>query len=225
MRQTIRVKKLLILLCVAASAEAQVLVNPAFDEPHLDAGYLTVPAGSSAIGGWEVTSGDVDVLAAGFYAGQSSQALDLNGTQAGAVRAAVSLSPGTRYEVTFHYRLNPSAERAQTLLASWDGAPYVLVNAEPENDPNRAATLQAASFVIQTDGTDSLSFQSLNDGVAGVLLEFATVSQAAFDAPLSQPLTPVPEPGGTVFASAILLAGYAAYRSKLRVHAFARIRG
>jgi hypothetical protein len=60
----------------------------------------------------------------------------------------------------------------------------VLVSAEPENDPNRAA-----SFVIQTDGIDSLSFQSLNDGVAGVLLDFATISEAAFDAPLSQPLS------------------------------------
>jgi hypothetical protein len=206
------VKTLLMLVCVMVSARAQVLVNPAFDDPHLDSGYLTVPAGSSTIPAWEVTSGDVDLLASGFYSGQSSQALDMNGTQAGAIRAPVSLDPGTRYEVTFHYRLNPSADRTQTLLASWDGRPYVLISADPENDPNRAATLRAASFVIQIDGTDSLSFQSLNDGPAGVLLDFATISQAAFNTPLSEPLAPVPEPATVAFSSAILLAAYAACR-------------
>jgi len=206
------VKNVFFALLSAGSALGQVLSNPGFDEPHLAAGYLNVPAGSSGIPAWEVATGDVDLLASGYYSGQTTQALDMNGSQAGGVCAPVSLDPGTRYEITFHYRLNPSADRTQTLLASWDGIPYVLVSAEPENDPNRASTLRAASFTIETDGTDSLSFQSLNGGIAGVLLDFATIRQAAFNSPLSSPLASVPEPGAVGAVTALGLLGYGVCR-------------
>jgi choice-of-anchor C domain-containing protein len=61
-----------------------------------------------SIGPWRVTSGNVDLIGAGFWqAADGDQSVDLNDTNAGAVSQTFRTTPGTKYTVTYSLAGNP----------------------------------------------------------------------------------------------------------------------
>jgi choice-of-anchor C domain-containing protein len=102
-----------VLSCVGVFAAAPANAATAFGDggfetpvvaPHT---FVTIFAGQP-IGPWTVTSGNVDLIGAGFWqAAAGVQSLDLDGGQAGAVSQTFATSPLFAYEVSFALAGNP----------------------------------------------------------------------------------------------------------------------
>ncbi|MFD8394585.1 hypothetical protein ACFV2N_36655 [Streptomyces sp. NPDC059680] len=75
------------------------VVNPRFLGPHVTDQWLNVGSNPS-LDGWAVTSGNIDIFSAGFArTGNLSQAVNLNGGEAGEIQQELLTTPGHRVTV------------------------------------------------------------------------------------------------------------------------------
>ena len=102
--------------CVVSSAcNAQLVTNGGFEAPALTPSqFQTINVGAEPAGfAWTVVSGNVDVAYppippfVQFGALEGNQALDLNGTQRGAISQTFATTVATRYRLSFVYTDNP----------------------------------------------------------------------------------------------------------------------
>jgi choice-of-anchor C domain-containing protein len=95
-------------IAAAPASAATAFSNGSFEKPVVAPNtFVTVFAGQP-LGAWTVTSGNVDLIGAGFWqAADGVQSLDLDGGQAGAVSQTFTTSPLFAYEVSFALAGNP----------------------------------------------------------------------------------------------------------------------
>ncbi|GAA1235353.1 hypothetical protein GCM10009665_26900 [Kitasatospora nipponensis] len=80
-----------------------------FENPRVAAGSFTTLSAGQAIGPWQVTAGNVDLIGAGFWqAAEGDQSVDLNGTTPGTVAQTFTTVPGANYTVTYALAGNPA---------------------------------------------------------------------------------------------------------------------
>jgi choice-of-anchor C domain-containing protein len=85
-----------------------VLVNGSFEQGPPIANFLPLNPGSTAITGWVVTRGQIDLVGSHWPAAHGKRSLDLHGSPGlGGIRQTFATHPGRRYLVTFSLAANP----------------------------------------------------------------------------------------------------------------------
>ncbi len=173
-------KKVLCLLAlILAGTElcsGQTVLNGSFEEgdtPPL--GGVCIPTkDSTAIRGWTVRSGSIDYIGDDTWqAAYGSRSLDLSGHDAGSIMQNVSgFTPGHKYRLYFYMAANSDGSPAVFHLQASVGATKQTFSfdATDHTYSNMAWSLKTMDFTA-TSETMSLTFTSLNRGVAGPALD------------------------------------------------------
>lgn len=100
------------LMATPAMAATNIVTNGGFEEPAIGTPYVQYNAPSSAIVGWTVTGGSVDLVDASYKPFQGNQALDLVGDSLGTITQQLSTVVGQLYQLSFFYSNNPDSPAA-----------------------------------------------------------------------------------------------------------------
>jgi len=151
------------------------------DSPELRGQWQTVPVGSRAISGWEVSAGSVDLVATSMVQSWNGRlCLDLDGNEPGAIRRAIPTVPGQRYLLSFRMAANLlGGSRHKQMLVRAAGASQ-LFGFDGWNQSSKQP--RWASHMLQftaTSRTTRLDFVSRNasGSTCGVLLDGISVTQ------------------------------------------------
>jgi choice-of-anchor C domain-containing protein len=205
---------------LATAAHAAPFQNGSFDVGAPATFVFDIPAGSTQIPGWTVSTGTVDWITNNWVSSQGTSSLDLVGSiGVGGVEQTFDTVPGTTYVVAFDLAGNPGGPPAIKPLA-------VTVNGATRNfafdttGRSGAAmgwTRQSFTFVA-TGATATIAFVSDVRGLggasnAGAALDNVTIApQSAQAAPSEIPL-PVAHLGAAVL---VLLAAAGMARRRRR---------
>lgn len=171
------------LAAAATAARANQVTNGSFEDPPTVT-FATIPANSTALTGWSVDTGNVDVATStnGFIFGPAQdgdQYLDLNGTVPGAISQSVPLVPGQAYTFSFYYANNyvnqPAAAVAFDLSGVFDNN-FVIHNTSAPNALDW--TLFSYDFIAPAAST-TIVFQSLTlNSEGGILLDNVSIDRS-----------------------------------------------
>lgn len=155
----------LALMTTAGPAAADPPTNSSFEQPDVASGFQTIPAGSTALTGWDVVSGSVDVVSPTVWAASDGdQSLDLAGSSSGVITQSFPTVAGIGYVISWDAGSNPDcpnpADRTGTF--SVQGAAIVAMT-RPVSGPEA----NFAPFSTTFTGTGS-----------PLLLQFADTSAA-----------------------------------------------
>jgi hypothetical protein len=101
---------------VEAAAPPNLLVNGDFEAPIASDGVQTFTAPSSAITGWSVADGNVDLVQSSSLFGNANtglQLLDINGLSAGTIEQTFATTSGASYLLELYYSNNPNPSSGQ----------------------------------------------------------------------------------------------------------------
>ena len=94
-----------------ASGPANLIANGSFEVPTVIGGDQEFGAPSTAIAGWQVSAGSIDLVTSGTILGSAHtglQMIDINGSSAGAIEQSFATVPGNYYRVELFYSNNPN---------------------------------------------------------------------------------------------------------------------
>ncbi|MFE1358797.1 choice-of-anchor C family protein [Streptomyces harbinensis] len=172
---------------VAAPADGTASATPllsrfddgSFEYPVVTPGrFVELPAGQT-IGPWQITSGSVDLIGAGFWqAAEGDQSVDLSGGTAGTIAQTFTTVPGTTYTVTY------------ALAGNFGGAPTVktgkvLIDGQNLQDFSFDITGKSATDMgyvyrqftfVATATATTLSFVSTTASAHGPVIDDVTVT-------------------------------------------------
>ena len=90
------------------AAAPNAIADGSFEYPTASPNSFQTFAAGQSIGPWQVTSGSVDLIGAGYWqAADGAQSIDLNGDDTGSVAQTFATAPGTKYTVTYSLAGNP----------------------------------------------------------------------------------------------------------------------
>jgi len=177
----------------------ELIVNGGFEVPVVaPARYRRLTTGSTAMTGWDVISGNVDVVDESFATGlpyEGEQWVDLNGDVAGAIEQSFATEAGLVYKLSFRYANNAGATETVhgrvTVTGNDTLLEAMLSHADSRRD-DMDYRLFSESFIADSS-TTTLRFESLTaDGRSGIALDRVSL---------------IPEPGSTT----LLLCGAFAF--------------
>jgi choice-of-anchor C domain-containing protein len=175
------------LSCTAARAD--LIVNGGFEDPVTTGNGVLVSAGNTAITGWTVVAGSVDVVNKSFLAPfAGNQLLDLDGVSPGTIEQSFATTAGTSYVLSFEYANNPiGSTNPTTATLGLFGTGTLLSQGLTHTGSSAGSmnyTLFTATFTADSAST-RLRFTSTDPGnsVNGIVLDAVSVN-----------LAPVPEP-------------------------------
>jgi hypothetical protein len=190
---------LLIALTLLPASLNAALFNSQFEDPEIwPQTTKLIQPGENGIANWQVTDGSVTLWRIGPFAGQ---ALELNGTERGAVQQAIAgLVPGELHQIELQFAPS-SPDGFQGFAIYWNSNLMAIraTNPPEELELPPSALLSYVSFRVIPTGTDMLRFESINDGTEGFLIDNIT-------------LTYVPEPRTYATVFALALFSFAALR-------------
>jgi choice-of-anchor C domain-containing protein len=158
---------LLLAFVLPASGDTpSVVVNGSFEQgpPPFDFQDIDIPPGSTAITGWLVTGGGIDLLEDPWDVSDGIRAIDLDGTDAlsGGIEQTFATVVGQSYVVTFDLSGNPGGPpQVKTVRVAVDGftQDYAF---DSSGQSIQGLTWQPITFsFIATGTTATLSFTSL----------------------------------------------------------------
>jgi len=162
-------------------ASALTIVNGSFEQPVIGGSFQNFGTGSTAISGWTVTSGNLDVVRTTYYpASDGNQSLDLNGQQTGAIAQTVATVIGVPVTIRFDMGANPRNPGPDIIYsrirvsAAGQSQDFELYIGGDESSPHW--TTMTFSFTPVATST-TLSFASLISGEAGPTLDNVTVPE------------------------------------------------
>ncbi len=192
-----------------AAANASVVINGSFEQGPASVGnFNTYFTGSTAITGWTVTQGSIDLIGSYWNHSDGARSLDMNGNSAGTIAQMIPTVAGMRYTVSFDISSNPDRSYAKSMLVGFgDATPVSITLSDPVSRP--LIWMSHTLDFVASSATTRLSFQSSTSGPSGMALDNVAVVA-----------NPVPEPA----TWAMLIAGFGlvgvALRSRKR---FARV--
>jgi len=162
------------------------IINGGFENPTLGVGGLrTVTPGNEPSGfGWNVTSGDIEVLhahAGVFTSFEGNNSIDLTGISPGVIRQAFATVPGTTYSAMFAYANNPSWGLATATFRASTSDGSILANDTVSHGSSTNAQLDwdlrsPISFTASGALTNVSFTSNTGPGIAGgILLDDITV--------------------------------------------------
>ncbi len=156
---------------VPAAADASVVINGSFEQGPASAGsFTTFGTGSTAITGWTVTGGSVDLIGSYWNHSDGARSLDLSGNTAGTIAQMIPTVAGLRYTVSFDISSNPDRSFAKSMLVGFGNATPVAVSyTGPIGRPLQWQTV-TLRFTADAPMTE-LSFKSTTPGAWGIALD------------------------------------------------------
>lgn len=204
------------LIGVCSAADAAVFQNGSFETSSLgDIGdFTTLNAGSTAITGWTVASGNIDYIGTYWTAADGARSLDLNGLVPGSIAQTFDVTNGQTYQVTFYLAGNPAGGPNPKTLQSSAGATVLLSSFDTTGHDLQNMGWTPVSFDFTATGpTETLTFLSTTTGDSG-----NSIDPTAFGPALDNvSVTAVPEPSTwAMMILGFLSVGFAAYRRKAK---------
>jgi choice-of-anchor C domain-containing protein len=184
-----------------AEAGASVVINGSFEQGPASVGnFVTFGTGSTAITGWTVTQGSIDLIGRYWNHSDGARSLDLSGNQAGTIAQMIPTIAGMRYTVSFDISSNPDRSYAKSMLVGFGSAtPVAITLSGPVQRPLRW-TSHVLDFIASGPSTQ-LSFRSTTSGPSGMALDNVAVVA-----------NPVPEPASW----AMMIAGFGLVGAMMR---------
>jgi choice-of-anchor C domain-containing protein len=166
-----RAAALLLAAMPLTAADATVVLNGSFEQGPASVGsFTTFGTGSTAITGWTVTGGSVDVIGSYWNHSDGRRSLDLSGNQAGTIAQMIPTIAGKRYTVSFDISSNPDRAFAKSMLVGFGSATPVAVTFT--GPIQRPLQWQSVSLRFVADApTTRLSFRSTTNGAWGIALD------------------------------------------------------
>jgi choice-of-anchor C domain-containing protein len=182
-----------------AAANATIVINGSFEQGPASVGqFRTYSTGSTAITGWRVTSGSVDLIGTYWNSSNGLRSLDMSGNAPGTIAQTLSTISGQRYRLTFDVSSNPDQPSLKTMQVFFGSATPVTVVSPPVRRPLNWVP-HSLLFTADSAATQ-LRFQSTFGGPWGVALDNVAVNAV------------VPEPA----TWAMLIAGFGFVGAALR---------
>jgi choice-of-anchor C domain-containing protein len=162
------------------NAGENLLVNGGFEIDSSCGGqpYLPMPAGSTGLAGWTISQGSVDLECDVFVNVEGDQAVELNGSEPGAIRQRLSTPSGGEYLVSFSMSGNPlCGPTVKTLIVQAAGQ-----SAEFSFD-NTGTSLEDMGWVVQTwqfaasQSQTTIEFRTLDPGACGAIIDDLSVTR------------------------------------------------
>jgi choice-of-anchor C domain-containing protein/LSD1 subclass zinc finger protein len=162
------------------------IVNGSFEEgPDAEGtgtGFQPLPEGSTAIRGWVVTRGSIDLIGSYWQHAEGQRSLDLNGLVRGGVAQTFKTTKGQRYRVTFSMSGNPTLAEPPPLktlgVRADDASSAFAFDTTGRTCQNMVWVTITWEFVATRDQT-TLEFYSLSGKACGPALD--NVSVVAID--------------------------------------------
>jgi choice-of-anchor C domain-containing protein len=95
---------------VAAAVAVKDVTNGSFETPGVASGTWARFTSGQTMGGWQLTSGSVELVNGYWQAADGQQSVDLSGTEPGSISQTLATTPGTTYVVTYALAGNPLAQ-------------------------------------------------------------------------------------------------------------------
>jgi hypothetical protein len=156
-----------------AHAATNIVANGGFEYPAIGPSYVQYDAQSSAISGWNVSNGSVDLITIPYAFYEGVQALDLSGQSLGTISQVLNTVAGQTYDLVFYFSNNSvsgTGEYKGKVTVGGLNETFTHVDGDPWTE-------FTGSFV--GTGSDTLTFEALtiqNNG--GVALDSVSVSAA-----------------------------------------------
>ena len=205
--------------CFAATAHAAPFQNGGFDVGAPANFVFDIPAGSTTIPGWTVSTGSVDWITSSWTASTAPSSLDLVGSLGiGGVSQTFDTVPGTVYVVAFDLAGNPGGgPTVKPLTVTVDGVARTFTfDITGRTGPAMGWARQSFVFTA-TGAATTIVFESDVRGLggannAGAALDNVTIGPQA-PAAAAQP---VPLPWAHVGAALLVLLGAAGIARRRR---------
>jgi choice-of-anchor C domain-containing protein len=171
-------------LQASANKARNLLVNGSFEEgsetPPVGDAYNQLENGSTALTGWVVSQGNINVIASAFWkAADGKRSLDLNGSMPGAISQTFKTKKGQKYRVRFalagNTRPGPTAPTEKTLQVGAAGKKTEFTFDTTGKTPDDMGWVNKTwEFTAEADET-TLEFLSLTEGGDGPALDDVVV--------------------------------------------------
>jgi len=163
----------------APAARAGLELNGSFESgPALPGGRLVISSGSTALTGWSVVTGSIEIVDQGWWqSGHLERSLGLNGSETGAVSQSIATSVGGDYEVRFWMAGDPltvPGMKHMRVSAAGQSADYTF-DSEHTWEWAMGWTQHVWSFTA-IGTTTQVEFRSLDAGFDGPALDGVTVT-------------------------------------------------
>jgi len=175
---------ILLLLITLSCVNSNLITNGGFELNSCnDPAYCEYGVGDLVCPGWIVSFGNVDLVnsVAEWVGYDGDFSIDLDGIVAGGIYQDVSTTIGTGYILTFQYsgNYNPAcANLKQMSVTATGSSPATFFDDATTNTPsNMNYQLGTYSFTA-TSSTTRISFNGVNSGCAGVVIDAVDLSVA-----------------------------------------------
>jgi choice-of-anchor C domain-containing protein len=160
----------------APPSHGNLLVNGGFETGPAPEAFTGLGAGSTAIAGWTVTGGNIDLIGDFWRAAEGAKSLDMNGSTAGSIAQTFATEVGHRYEVHFALAANFDDQRVHGIRAAAAGTSQdYYANAAGHTANAMGWSNQSFQFTA-TDVHTTLEFAGLDPSYWGAALDNVSVT-------------------------------------------------
>jgi len=219
-------------------APANLITNGSFESPEIwqANSFVEYDAGSTAMPGWTVETGSVDLTGSGYWEAENgNQSVDLSGSSSGSIQQTVTTKPGQAYTLTWYIAGNTNCGQVvKTMQVSWDGT----VIDSPEFDTAGYSNTdmgwtQLEIYVTATGTSSTVGFADAtpDDSQCGATLDNVALVPAAISTPAFTQVQPVLKTlTGVLYSASFFAVGVPAYNlvgapSWLSVDAYGAVTG
>lgn len=165
-------------LAAATRPSGSLLTNGSFENgPAVPNGYLTLYTGSTAMPGWQVTAGEVDIISS-FWSDHADggRSLDMNGLVPGTIAQTFATTPGQVYQLVFALSGNPTEAPLIKTMNIYAGSAGAACSFDTTGLSVQAMGWEdfAFFFVAETPLT-TIEFESTTAGRSGPALDYVEV--------------------------------------------------
>ena len=181
-----------LLACAVVPASAATIVNGSFETQGVGSftGRTLLPAGSTALTGWKVDSGNIDLVSTYWNASNGRNSVDLNGTTRGSISTTIlGMIVGRVYDITFDMAANPDSTPNTKVLSVASGLDQQSFLRQRAGSTRAAMNWATMLFSITATSVNQLlTFRSLSTGAAGAAIDNVRIALVPVPLPATAPL-------------------------------------
>ena len=173
-------------------AFAATITNGSFESGTTPAftSQIRLNSGSTALTGWKVDTGNIDLMSTYWRASDGSRSVDLSGSGPGSISTTIlGMIVGRMYNITFDMAANPDAAPNAKVIRVTSGLASATYS-RPRAGSTRAA-MNWATMLFTTTATATtqlLTFRSMTNSAAGAAIDNVRIALVPIPLPATAPL-------------------------------------